>query len=219
MITKNLIALICLTLITSTAVFGNHDRTENKTLYLQIEKNECTDSELMVHIDETVNIIRNRLINLGYDDALVYTLDNAIICIEIPGIPDAERIQEIIGIPIKLEFIDQNDNVIIEGKDIREVAPFYDETKDRYGVAFTLSDEAAKVFEEATARLIGQPIFIMLNGEEISAPYVSEKIAGGQISISLQDELSRQESYELAEELTVLLMSGALPVSLRVINN
>ncbi len=219
MITKNLIALICLTLITSTAVFGNHDRTENKTLYLQIEKNECTDSELMVHIDETVNIIRNRLINLGYDDALVYTLDNTIICIKIPGIPDAERIQEIIGIPIKLEFIDQNDNVIIEGKDIREVAPFYDETKDRYGVAFTLSDEAAKVFEEATARLIGQPIFIMLNGEEISAPYVSEKIAGGQISISLQDELSRQESYEMAEELTVLLMSGALPVSLRVINN
>ena len=75
-------------------------------------------------------------------------------------------------------------NVIIEGKDIVEVAPALSQEDGLYVVRFKLSSEAAKAFSAATARLIGQPISIWLDDEEISAPRVSERISGGEGNIS-----------------------------------
>ena len=234
--TRNLIALIAVVLVTALALvcafagvkIGDKQIikpiSEGLSLGLDLkggvyvvfraDRENYGEAEFSALLDNTAEVLRKRLTNEGYTEASVSLQGTDSIRVEIPEVEDPDEVVGLIGKPAKLEFLDPNDKVIIEGKDIREVSPFYDETKDRYGVAFTLSDDAADAFEKATARLVDQPIFIMLDGEEISAPYVSEKIAGGHVSISLQDGLSRQESYEEAEQLATLIMSGALPLNL-----
>ncbi len=72
-----------------------------------------------------------------------------------------------------------------------------DETIDKvyYGVSFTLNEEGAKLFEEATTKYIGKAISIVLNGNVISSPTVMNAITSGECCIN------GMESYEEAEKL------------------
>lgn len=80
-----------------------------------------------------------------------------------------------------------------------------------YSVKLTFTEEGAGRFAEATSELIGDYLYIIYNGECISAPMVNEAITGGTAMISgLQSETE-------ANRMAALLRVGALNMELREI--
>ena len=172
-----------------------------------------------VLLDGTVSALRNRLTNAGFTEATVAIQGDDRILVEIPDVDDPEEVAAIIGTPAHLEFRDPNGNVVFEGKDIVSAgAQWTDETQTQAGVGFELSDEAAKAFEEATAEFIGESIEIWLDDEMISNPVVNQVIAGGTGIISGDAGTeTTEESVEWANNLAMLIQSGALPLDIEEI--
>jgi preprotein translocase subunit SecD len=79
-------------------------------------------------------------------------------------------------------------------------------------VSLAFDDAGAKMFEEITARNIGKPVAIYLDGYAISVPTVNEKITGGKASISGKFNIT--EAKLLAQRLN----AGALPVPIELVN-
>jgi len=171
-----------------------------------------------VLLDGTVSALRNRLTNAGFTEATVAIQGTDRILVEIPDVDDPQEVASIIGTPAHLEFRDPEGNVVFEGKDIESAgAQWLDETNTRAGVGFTLNKEAAKAFEDATAEFIGQSIEIWLDDEMISNPVVNEIIAGGTGVISGDESETTEESVEWANNLAMLIQSGALPLDIEEI--
>ena len=166
-------------------------------------------------LDGTVAALRTRLTNSGFTEATVAIQGGDRILVEIPDVDDPEEVAAIIGTPAHLEFRDPDGNVVFEGKDIKSASSQWtDETATQAGVGFELNDEAAKAFEEATANYIGQAISIYLDDELISAPVVNEIIAGGVGIITGDNNETTDESVEWANNLAMLIQSGALPLDI-----
>ena len=74
------------------------------------------------------------------------------------------------------------------------------------------NNEGAEIFEEVTGRNVGQPLAIFLDNNLISAPVVSEKIAGGRAQIT--GRFTVAEAKQLVERFN----AGALPAPIKLIN-
>lgn len=162
-----------------------------------------------------MSVLRNRLDSKGFTEATITRQGNDRIRVEIPinetsEIQDPSEVSKYIGSPAKLEFKDPDGELIMEGKDIKNAGRSYDKNNDPV-VAFELTDEGAVKFGEATQRLIGQPISIELDGEEISAPKVNTAILNG------EGVIEGEFTEEQAENLALQIQSGALPLDLKEI--
>ena len=166
-------------------------------------------------LDGTVSALRTRLTNAGFTEATVAIQGNDRILVEIPDVDDPEQVAEIIGTPAHLEFRDPNGNVVFEGKDIKSAgAQWTDDTNTKAGVGFVLNSEASEAFAKATSEFLGQSISIYLDDELISAPTVNQVITGGQGIITSSASESTEESVEWANNLAMLIQSGALPLDI-----
>jgi preprotein translocase subunit SecD len=105
----------------------------------------------------------------------------------------------------------------ITGADLVKATPQYvtasqSSTQQGWQVAFTLNKAGSKKFGDATTRLVGKQLAIVLDGVVQSAPTVQSAITGGQGVIT--GNFTAQEAKNLA----VVLNSGALPVELARLN-
>ena len=103
-------------------------------------------------------------------------------------------------------------SVVLSGKDLvnAEINP---DSLGRMGVSLEFNSEGAKLFEEATARLIGKQLAIVLDDVVISAPVVQDRIAGGRAQIT------GRFTNEEASRLAIMLKAGALPVAVEIAEN
>lgn len=113
-----------------------------------------------------------------------------------------------LGETAKLTFRDPENNILLEGTDVKKAEGVYDETTGQHVVALELSEEGAVKFETATGNLVGQAMPIYMDETPISAPTVQDKISGGRATIT------GMESAEAAKDLADKINSGALPFSL-----
>ena len=102
--------------------------------------------------------------------------------------------------------------VVLSGKDLinAEMAP---DSLGRMGVSLEFNSEGARLFEEATARMIGKQLAIVLDNVVISAPVVQDRIAGGRAQIT------GRFTAEEAGRLAIMLKAGALPVAVEIAEN
>jgi preprotein translocase subunit SecD len=105
------------------------------------------------------------------------------------------------------------EGIAITGADLKKaVAQFVtaSQTQSQTGweVAFTLNGEGAKRFGDATTKLVGRQLAIVLDGIVISAPTVQSAITGG------SGVITGNFTADEAKNLAVVLNSGALPVEL-----
>ena len=84
---------------------------------------------------------------------------------------------------------------LLSGKDL-ETASVNPDRLGRMGVSLSFSPEGAKLFEEATARLVGKQIAIVLDNVVISAPVVQDRISGGEAQIT--GRFTAEEASRLA---------------------
>lgn len=85
------------------------------------------------------------------------------------------------------------------------------DTNPRPGVSLTFGPAGAKVFAELTAVSIGKRMAIVLEDNVDSAPVISTKIPDGNAFISMGGSRTTQEMLQDANQLSLVLKSGALP--------
>jgi preprotein translocase subunit SecD len=94
----------------------------------------------------------------------------------------------------------------VTGRDLRNARPTLDEN-NQPAVGFTLSQEGGRKFGQVTGANIGRQLAIILDGRVQSAPRIDDRITtDGRIHGSF--------TQEEAENLSLILRSGALPASL-----
>jgi preprotein translocase subunit SecD len=95
----------------------------------------------------------------------------------------------------------------ITGKDLRTARRSSDEWNNP-AVAFTLNPDGARRFEQVTSENIGKPLAIVLDGRIQSAPTIQDRISDSGI-------IHGRFTIEEAEDLALVLRAGALPASIK----
>lgn len=181
------------------------------SIVYEADKPNPTDEEMA----SALSIIRLRLDNMNSTEADVAQQGTNRIRVDIPGIYDAEKAVADIGQTAQLTFVDPDGNVVASGSQIvsAQAQGYQSQTgAAEYVVAVEFDSEGAKSFAEATERLVGQQISIVLDDEVISSPTVNEAITGGKCQIS------GNFSLDDAAELAALIRAGALPFKLNVLS-
>ncbi|NLG33693.1 MAG: protein translocase subunit SecD [Syntrophomonadaceae bacterium] len=162
-------------------------------------------------IQKAVGVLRDRVDNLGVKETSLYPQGNNRVVIEIAGEDDPEAAVDILKNVAQLEFRDEQGNVAVTGKNLKNAEDRMNPNSQQAEVTLELDQEGARLFGEATKANIGKPLFIVLDDRVISAPTVNTAITDGNAVI--EGNFTAKEAQDLA----VLLRSGALPVSFNVL--
>ena len=165
-------------------------------------------------MDKVRDIIERRVDGLGVTEPVIQISGNDRLIVELAGIKDSQKAVELIGTTAKLEFKIKNQDgtygpTLLGGSAIKTAVLSQGEF-GRPAVDFTLDSKGAEVFAKITRENIGKPLAIMLDGKEQSAPVINSEISGGTGQITTN-------SREDAQKITNLLKSGALPVSIKIL--
>jgi len=161
-------------------------------------------------IQKAVGIIRERVDSLGVKETTLYPQGDDRVVIEIAGEDDPEAAVNILKNTAQLEFWDEQGNVLLTGKNLKDAQARVRSSDQQGEVLLDFDSEGAKLFAAATAANVGKPLYIVIDQEIISAPTVKTAINDG--SAVIEGSFTAKEANDLA----ILLRSGALPVSFEI---
>ena len=169
-------------------------------------------------IDKAMLIMLNRIDKLGISEPLVTKDFSSNIVVQLPGVDDPDKAVEVIGKTAQLEFrivegYDEENNyqlgpVLITGDKLSNAKAGYD-SNGQVVVQFSFNSEGAVEFEKITSANIGKQLAIVLDGQVKSAPVIRSAIAGDGVIESIS-------SLEEANDIALVLQTGALPVNLEI---
>ncbi len=197
-------------------------------------------------VDQSTTILEKRLNELGTVEPLIQRQGVDRILVQMPGLSDPKQVKEIIGKTAKLEFrmVDVSMTpeqaqspgnmpvdaevfpgtgtegaasyllkkaVLVSGGDLTDAQPGFDQRSGEPVVNFRFNTSGARAFARATQENVGRPFAIVLDSQVISAPVIREPIIGG------SGQISGGFSVEQANNLSILLRAGALPVNLTIV--
>lgn len=176
---------------------------------------EAEDTDIAKVNDDAMNrvvaIMEKRVNALGLTEPLIQREGDRRVIIELPGVKDPDAAIKTIGKTAMLEFKDEEGNIVLTGTDLKDATAATNQQNGQHVVNLEFSDEGAKKFADLTTKNVGRTIAILLDGEVLTAPNVREPILGGKA------EISGQKTLEEAQQLAVVLRSGALPVKVNII--
>ncbi len=190
---------------------------------------DAQGEELKELMNQTQQVIERRVNAMGLSEPNVIIEGEKRIRIDLPGVKNASEAIDSIGKTAQLEFVDYTGQVILTGKDVKNAGITYQQDDPNVpSVALEMTGEGADAFQEATSRMSKIPsphrsdpnyeekiapkiIYIVLDGEVISAPEVNVEIRDGNAVI--------EGSFTIDEAATLaaLIRGGALPVNLEEI--
>ena len=174
-------------------------------------EDKVTDEKM----ERAIATIRERIDTLGVTEPTIARHGERRIEVALPEIQDPQRALEIIGQTARLEFRDEEGNIVITGDDVK-TAQYDIISRDGFGqqhvVRLELKGEGRQKFADATAKNVGKTIGIYLDERAISTPRVDEPIPGGEAVIS--GMANKEEAVDLA----TLIRAGALPVQLKTLS-
>jgi len=166
------------------------------------------------------DVIERRVNLFGVSEPQVVTAkegESHRLIVELAGIPVEEAIKQIGETPMldfrevyevgtTTAFLPTN----LTGRYLKKAQMTFDQTLGTPSVSLEFNDEGAALFEELTARNIGKPIAIFLDGEPIEVPTVREKISGGTAQIT--GKFTSDEARKMVERFNAGALSA--PMSL-----
>jgi preprotein translocase subunit SecD len=170
------------------------------------------------------DIVEQRVNLFGVSEPQVRTIkegESSRLLVELAGIKDPAQAINQIGRTALLEFREVGS---IEGEKITYVATnltgrylqsaqvVTSETTNQPQIAIQFNDEGSKLFEDLTAKNVGKPIAIFIDGQLVSQPVVQAKIPGGEAVIT------GQFTFDGAKQLANLLNAGALPAPMTLLH-
>lgn len=196
-------------------------------------------------IQASIETIRRRVDAFGTTEPSIQREGRSRVLVQVPGISDVERLKKLIGETGKLEFklvdpaVDAlqaaatkqvppgdelvystdtppipyvlKEQVLVSGQNLVDAQPGFDSRTGEPVVTFRFDAAGAKRFGRVTQENVGLPFAIVLDNKVISAPVIREPILGG------TGQISGSFTVQRANDLAVLLRSGALPAKLTVI--
>ncbi len=189
---------------------------------------------------QTVEVVRRRIDELGTREPTIVRQGRDRVLVQVPGLQDPEALKQLLGRTARLEFklvdleadpamvaegrappgsqvlplaeggrIAVRRRAIITGDQLVDAQPSFQDGQPV--VSFRFDAQGGRRFARVTQENVGRPFAIILDGVVISAPRINEPILGG------SGIISGQFTTESANELAILLRSGKLPVSLKVV--
>ncbi|MGN0031336.1 MAG: protein translocase subunit SecD [Candidatus Gastranaerophilaceae bacterium] len=169
--------------------------------------------------------IETRVNKLGVAETSVAQVGDKRLLVEIPNVTDLKEAEAFLGKTALLEFkqpvLDANgqqkrdekgmllwESAGLTGEDLKSAEIAADQT-GQWTVDLEFNAKGSNKFAELTQKLVGKPMAIFFDGEEISAPVIREAIYGGRAEISGGGSGFK---YEEAQRMVNLLNAGALPV-------
>lgn len=219
------------------------ERAEGNTIRLRPSVpalNERTSSAMR----SAIETIRRRVDALGTTEPTIQRHGSNRILLQVPGFDDPAQLKDLVGKTAKLTFhlVDttmsaseaQTGNPppgsavyqsqtsdepaqllqkhsIVGGEDLVDSTATFDQQTNEPVVSFRFNSSGAQRFGKVTQENVGRPFAIVLDDKIISAPVIREPILGG------SGQISGNFSVQDANNLAILLRSGALPASLVVL--
>lgn len=193
---------------------GSHLVFEADTSQLGADKKEQAIKSLRNVIEKRVNLF-------GLSESNVQTSSfegKDRIIVEMPGINDPKEAVDSIGQTAQLIFVEVQDSspsalivpTGLTGADLSSSNVVFDQNTGKPSVAFEVSKDSQDKFAEVTKRLVGKRMIILLDQTVVTDAVVQEVLStNGQISGSF--------TVDEANEMSDLLNSGALPVSVKLV--
>lgn len=195
-------------------------------------------------VDTTIDVLHRRLNELGFGEPDVERERRNQIRVEVPGLYDAQLLKDILSLNGNLSFHEvdpsmspddairgtppEGDEIVysyddppvgyllrkqpvLTGANITDAKASLSADDDTPIITLTLDAAGRKSMAEMTARNIGRAFAIVIDRQVISAPVLNEAIDADELQISGGFDL------EAANNLAVVLRSGALPLPLTVL--
>lgn len=171
--------------------------------------------------DQKMEDVREKLENRAESfstESSVYREGDLRIVVDIPGADDAEEVLKSLGASGSIEFLDEANTIVLDGKDISNaeaviVGSDNKGTINNYQIKLTLNSQGKTKFAKATAANIGKTISIRYDGEVLCAPVVESTIDGGEAYIT------NMKNFDEAKEVATFIRIGALPVELHEVRS
>lgn len=181
---------------------------------------------------DTAGALSKRVDVIGVSEPNIQVESNNRIRVQLAGVEDPDSARELLSTQANLTFRDSDDNLILDGSDLREGKAKGDFNGETGAPVVTLEMEDPNKFGEVTAELARKMapdnvLVIWLDFEEgvdsykeevmkpdpafVSAPSVTQKINSSNV------EISGSFTVEETKELAGILNAGALPVELEEI--
>lgn len=186
-------------------------------------------------VEQSLEIIRSRIDQIGTKEPNIVAQGEDRILVELPGIKNPKEIKDLIGKTAKLvfKFLATNDaksntfeilkskenseeynvekKITLSGENLTDAQPGFDNLNNQSVVNFKLNNFGAKKFAYATKNNVGRRLAIVIDNEVVSAPVIRDAITSG------SGQISGDFTVKEANNLAILLRSGALPAPLNII--
>lgn len=193
-------------------------------VYVVLEaKTDATGEELQKLMEQSKAIINERVDGLGISEPNIFIEGKNRIRVELAGIDNPQEAIELIGKTAQLQFVDPEGEVVVTGKNVVGSEVRYNENdlgKQDIVVSLEFNKQGASNFAEATGRLAKKTsaedriIYIILDGQVISAPVVRGESEGGGPITAGKAVIEGGFDLEGADNLATLIRAGALPVEM-----
>lgn len=174
---------------------------------------------------QAIQVFRKRMDPEGTKEVVITPENVDRLIIEIPEVTDLSEAEQMVNKVGKLEFksssYDPSTQKLswttrLDGSAVKSAQAVVDAMSangDRWQIEFTLTPDGSKAFGSLTRELVGRPLGIFFDGEEISAPNVNTPITGGHGQIT--GSFTKDEAVMLANYLN----AGALPVNVKILES
>jgi preprotein translocase subunit SecD len=189
---------------------------------------------MIQYVDQAIPVLRQRIDPAGTLEASITREGASRVILQVPGVEDPARLEELAGRIAKLEFrfvanpgadpnsfeilkdeenrdIEVERDIIVEGADLVAADAGFDPQSGVPVVNFRFNVAGAQAFGRATTENVGRLFAIVLDGRVISAPRINTPIQGG------AGFIEGNFTAETATDLATLLRSGSLPAKFVVV--
>ena len=194
-------------------------------------------------VDQSIEIVRRRIDQLGTREPSIMRQGSDRIQVQLPGVENPNDVKKLLGKTAKMTFhlVDEGtsvedarrgkipaDSMIVPGAEDASAAYYVVKRKSIVGgehlsdargdfsgtdavVSFRFNSHGAKRFGTATRDNVGKRLAIILDGKVITAPEIKTAITGG------SGIITGSFTPQSANDLALMLRSGALPAPLQVV--
>jgi len=187
-------------------------------------------------LEQSMEIVRKRIDETGTREPIIQSQGRDRILVQVPGMENSDELKNILGKTAKMtfHFVDMNvsdesvpanvekmydmggryyyyvdKQAVLSGDSLSDAIATFSEGKPV--VSFRLNAEGTKKFADLTKNNIGKILAIVLDDEVVTAPKINSAILGG------NGIISGSFSVDEANRVALLLRAGALPTSLKVV--
>ncbi|MEZ5774326.1 MAG: protein translocase subunit SecD [Hyphomicrobiaceae bacterium] len=189
-----------------------------------------------------IETVRRRIDQLGTKEPLVQRQGFDRIVVQVPGFDDPKQLKDVLDKTAKLSFHEVDlsmtpsearergvppgsriypstdgtgdyllkENEVVAGDELVDAQPSFDGQTSEPVVSFRFNTSGARKFGKFTQEHVDLPFAIVLDDKVISAPRIISPILGG------SGQITGHFTVESANNLAILLRSGALPTSLTI---